>query len=98
MFSAFAIAGFQGASGQTYYSLVVDTVTFSNGNTQMNFTMNYNYQNCSIGCQTTWTKVKLSWLAVSTSFQVFDSTTGTGNYIWAGSVGVYGPFAGLPSS
>ena len=42
VFAAFAIAGFQASSTQTFYSLVVDNIIFSNGNTQMNFTMNYN--------------------------------------------------------
>jgi hypothetical protein len=68
VFSAFAIAGFQGSSNQQFYSLVVDTVTFSNGNTQLNFTMNYLYNNNGINFQTSWSTVKLSWLAVSTLF------------------------------
>ena len=45
VFSAFAIAGFQAASNQQYYSLVVDNIIFSNGNTQMNFTMLYTFNN-----------------------------------------------------
>jgi hypothetical protein len=68
VFHAFAIAGFQGASNQQFYSLVVDNVIFSNGNTQMNFTMNYLYNNAGINFQTSWTTIKLSWLAVSTGF------------------------------
>lgn len=89
VFTAFAIAGFQGASSQQYFSLVVDTVVFSNGNTQMNFTMNYNNPTGSF--QTTWSSVKLSWVAVSTGFQTVTGS-GQGNYIWAGSVGVASPF------
>ena len=68
VFSAFAIAGFQAASNRQFYSLVVDTVIFSNGNTQMNFTMNYLYNNNGINFQTSWSTIKLSWLAVSTLF------------------------------
>jgi len=64
----------------------------------MNFTMSYNFQNCTIGCQTTWTKIKLSWVAVSTSFEVIDSVTGLGNYIWASSIGLSAPFTGLPTA
>lgn len=66
VFNAFAIAGLQGSSTQTYYSLIVDQVIFSNGNTQMNFTMNYNSPDGAIA--TTWTNIKLSWVAVSTQF------------------------------
>ena len=68
VFHAFAIAGFQGASNQQFYSLVVDEVIFSNQNTLMNFTMNYLYNDGTINYETTWSRVKLSWLAVSTSF------------------------------
>lgn len=64
VFSAFAIAGLEASSSQTYYSLVVDQVIFSNGNTQMNFTMNYNNPDGSFA--TTWTTIKLSWVAIST--------------------------------
>jgi len=68
VFHAFAIAGFQAASNQQFYSLVVDQVIFSNGNTQLNFTMNYLYNNGGINFQTSWSSIKLSWLAVSTLF------------------------------
>ena len=95
VFHAFAVAGFQGASNQQFYSLVVDEVVFSNQNTLMNFTMNYLYNDGTINYQTTWSRVKLSWLAVSTSFQTIGATEG--NYIWAGSVGVHNPSGG-PSS
>jgi hypothetical protein len=95
VFHAFAIAGFQGASNQQFYSLVVDNVIFSNGNTQMNFTMNYLYNNGAINFQTSWTNIRLSWLAVSTGFQtvVANSALG-GSYIWAGTVGLFAPFSG----
>ncbi len=92
--SAFAIAGFQAASNQQFYSLVVDNIVFSNGNTQMNFTMNYLYNTNGINFKTTWTRVRLNWLAVSTSFQTITGS-GRGNYIWAGSVGLSAPFSGL---
>lgn len=93
VFHAFAIAGFQAPSNQQFYSLVVDQVVFSNGNTQMNVTMNYLYNSNGINYQTSWTKVKLSWMASSTGFQtvVVDDPLG-GNYIWAGSVGLSAPF------
>jgi hypothetical protein len=68
VFHAFALAGFQAASGQTFYSLVVDQVTFSNGNTLMNFTMSYTHNRDGINYVTSWSKIKLSWLAVSTNF------------------------------
>ena len=89
MFAAFAIAGFQAASTQQYFSLVVDTITFSNGNTQMNFTMSYSNPNSTF--VTTWSSIKLSWVAVSTGFQSVTGS-GQGNYIWAGSVGMSTPF------
>lgn len=89
VFSAFAIAGFQASSSQSFFSLVVDNIIFSNGNTQMNFTMNYNNPTGSF--QTTWSSIKLSWVAVSTSFQTVTGS-GLGNYIWAGSVGMAAPF------
>lgn len=91
VFSAFAIAGFQAASNQQYYSLVVDNIIFSNGNTQMNFTMLYTFNNI----KTSWSKIKLSWLAVSTSFLTTNTATKMGQYIWAGSVGLSAPFSGL---
>jgi hypothetical protein len=94
VFSAFAIAGFQAASNQQFYSLVVDTVIFSNGNTQMNFTMNYLYNNKGINFLTSWSSIKLSWLAVSTLFEtVVPSDPLGGSYIWATSVGLFPPFA-----
>jgi len=91
VFSAFAVAGIQASSTQQFYSLVVDTVIFSNGNTQMNVTLNYNSPDGSF--QTTWTKIKLSWVAVSTAVQT--TSTAGGNYIWAGSASVTAPFNGL---
>ena len=89
VFSAFAIAGIQASSSQTYFSLIVDQVIFSNGNTQMNFTMNYN--NPTGTFSTTWSSIKLSWLAVSTSFETVYGNP-YGNYVWAGSVGMAAPF------
>lgn len=93
VFYAFAIAGFQAPSSQQFYSLVVDQVIFSNGNTQMNVTMNYLYNANGINYQTSWTKVKLSWMAASTGFEtvVLGDPLG-GNYIWTGTVGLYAPF------
>ncbi len=88
MFSAFAIAGIQASSNQQFYSLVVDTVIFSNGNTQMNITLSYT--NPAGTFQTTWTKVKLSWVAVSTAMQTVNAFGGS--YVWAGSVGMGAPF------
>jgi len=89
VFSTFAIAGFQGSSSQQYFSLIVDQVIFSNGNTQMNFTMNYNNPTGTFA--TTWSSIKLSWLAVSTSFETVYGNP-YGNYLWAGSVGMAAPF------
>jgi hypothetical protein len=96
VFSAVAIAGFQAASNQQFYSLVVDTVIFSNGNTQLNLTMNYLYNNNGINFQSSWSSIKLSWLAVSTLFEtIVDSDPLGGSYIWAGTVGLYPPFSGV---
>jgi hypothetical protein len=89
VFAAFAIAGFQASSNQQFYSLIVDNIIFSNGNTQMNFTMVYN--NPAGTFQTTWSSIKLSWVAVSTGFATVTGS-GLGNYIWAGSVGMSTPF------
>lgn len=59
----------------------------------MNFTMNYLYNNNGINFQTSWTSIKLSWLAVSTGFEtVVENNPQGGSYIWAGSVGLYAPF------
>ena len=93
VFSAFAIAGLEASSSQTYYSLIVDQVIFSNGNTQMNFTMNYNNPDGSFA--TTWTTIKLSWVAVSTAFEKYNTIAG--QYVWAGSVSMLAPFtSGIP--
>ena len=96
VFHAFAIAGFQGASNQQFYSLVVDQVVFSNQNTLMNFTMLYLYNDGTINYQTTWSRVKLSWLAVSTSFETTGPTEG--NFIWAGTVGISAPIQEISQS
>lgn len=58
--------------------------------------MNYLYNDGTINVLTTWSRVKLSWLAVSTSFE----TTGAiyGNYIWAGSVGISAPISSTSSA
>lgn len=62
----------------------------------MNFTMNYLYNNAGINFQTSWTKVQLSWIAVSTGFETVVSNNPTGgNYIWATSIGLYAPFSGV---
>eukprot|EP00178_Gracilaria_changii_P015997 TRINITY_DN4503_c0_g2_i1.p1 TRINITY_DN4503_c0_g2~~TRINITY_DN4503_c0_g2_i1.p1 ORF type:complete len:154 (-),score=9.28 TRINITY_DN4503_c0_g2_i1:158-619(-) len=55
----------------------------------MNFTMNYNNANGTF--QTTWSSIKLSWLAVSTSFETVYGNP-YGNYVWAGSVAMRTPF------
>ncbi len=57
--------------------------------------MNYVYNNNGINFQTSWTNIKLSWLAVSTGFQtvVANSAIG-GSYIWAGTLGLFAPFSG----
>jgi hypothetical protein len=89
--AAFAIAGLEASSTQTYYSLIVDEIIFSNGNTLMNFTMNYNSPDASI--TTTWTTVKLSWVAISNLFESYDLSgiAGNGLFSWAGSVGITDP-------
>ena len=94
MMSAFAIAGFQASTGQKFYSLVVDNVVFSNSNSIMTFNMDYSYSSTGLNYQTTWTKIKLSYVVVSTQFV----TTGNGiagsnqktlgNYIFATMVGI----------
>jgi hypothetical protein len=61
----------------------------------MNFTMNYLYNNGAINFQTSWTNIRLSWLAVSTGFQtVVPNSALGGSYIWAGTVGLSAPFSG----
>ena len=49
--------------------------------------MNYNNPDGSFA--TTWTNLKLSWVAVSTQFEKFNND---GQYVWAGSVGMTAPF------
>ena len=51
----------------------------------MSFTMNYANPDGSF--QSTWSRVKLSWVAVSTSFETVDGQA-FGNYIWATSIGL----------
>jgi hypothetical protein len=92
VFSGFAIAGFQAASNQQYYSIVINQVYFSNGNTQMNFSLSYS--NPTNTFQTTWSKITLSWIAVSTAFQTTVANS-NGNYVWATTVGLSAPFSGL---
>lgn len=66
----------------------------------MNVTLNYNSPDGTF--QTTWTRVKLSWVAVSTAVKT--SALAGGSYIWAGSVGLSAPFnngltgAAIPNS
>lgn len=88
VFSAFAIAGIQASSTQQYYSLIVDQVIFGNGNTLMNITMVYT--NPTGTFQTTWSRIKLSWVAISTAFPTIVGAGGS--YAWAGSVGMSYPF------
>ena len=88
VFSAFAIAGIQASSTQQYYSLIVDQVIFSNGNTLMNITLVY--ANPTGTFQTTWSRIKLSWVAISTAFPTVVGAGGS--YAWAGSVGMSYPF------
>jgi hypothetical protein len=88
VFAAFAIAGLQASSAEQYYSLVVDQILFNNGNTEMNFTMDYN--NPTGTFTTTWSTIKLSWIAISTSFETVNAQS-YGNYLWAGSVGITSP-------
>jgi hypothetical protein len=87
------LAGFEAPSRQEYYSLSVESITFSKDNTQMNFTMNYRYKS-NLTHSTTWTYVKISWFVVSTLFEtvVADDVLG-GSYIWAGTAETYPPFA-----
>jgi len=90
VFHAFALAGFQSAAGQAYYSLVVDQVIFSNGNTLMNFTVDYESR-ASVSYRTIWSKVKLSWLVISTNFyssQNPSNPNALGNLAWAGTYGI----------
>lgn len=54
----------------------------------MNITLSYT--NPAGTFQTTWTKVKLSWVAVSTAMQTVNAVGGS--YVWAGSVGIGAPF------
>ena len=54
----------------------------------MNITLSYN--NPAGTFQTTWTRIKLSWVAVSTVMQTVNAIGGS--YIWAGSVGMSAPF------
>jgi len=93
VFNAFAVAGLSGPSNQQFYSLIVDTVIFSNGNTQMNITMSYSSPDGNF--QTMWSSIKLSYVLVSTAIQTVTFTGGS--YVWAGSVGLYAPFNnGIP--
>jgi hypothetical protein len=55
--------------------------------------MNYLFNNNGINFQTTWSSIKLSWLAVSTLFEtVVPGDPLGGSYIWAGTVGLFPPF------
>jgi hypothetical protein len=88
IFTAFALAGMHASSKQQFYSLIVDLITFSNGNTQMNVTMSYSSPDGNY--QTLWRRIRLSYVLVSNAIQTI--TPFGGNYVWAGSVGLYAPF------
>lgn len=62
---AFAIAGFETSCSQTYYSLMVDVVEFQNENTKMRIVVDF--RNPELNVLTTWTKVKLTYLVVSST-------------------------------
>lgn len=47
--------------------------------------MDYVYDNSNVTSTTKWTKVKLTYIVVSTAFESFTGTAG-GNYVWAGSI------------
>lgn len=49
--------------------------------------MDYIYNNDNITFTSQWTKVKLTYIVVSTDFESFSTTVG-GNYVWAGSIQV----------
>lgn len=46
--------------------------------------MDYTYNNDNVTFTSQWTKVKLTYIVVSTEFDSYDLVNG-GNYIWAGS-------------
>jgi hypothetical protein len=76
---AFAIAGFETSCSQGYYSLVVDVVEFQNQNTNMLVTIDF--RNPSFSNLTVWTKVKLTYLVVSSSRYEVNNVQPA--YIWA---------------
>ena len=58
-----AIVGLQTSSGQSFYSVTVDQVVFSNTNRVMRFIMDYNNNERTV--KTEWSKIKLSYIVVS---------------------------------
>ena len=79
-----AIVGLQTSSGQSFYSVTVDQVVFSNTNRVMRFIMDYNNNERTV--RTQWSKIKLSYIVVSPEFEGIStgSYTGTGNsYVFA---------------
>jgi hypothetical protein len=75
---AFAIAGFEGACNQKYYTLSVDVVEFQLENKRMRIVINF--RNPNDNTLTRWSRVKLTYLVVSRTFD--DTYTN----IWAFSV------------
>jgi hypothetical protein len=63
--TAVAIAGFETACSQSFYSLVVDIVEPQSENTKLKLVIDF--RNKAQTSLTTWTKVKLSYLVVSYS-------------------------------
>jgi hypothetical protein len=60
---AFALSGFQTNCGQSYYTLIIDKVTFENQNTRMRIVVNF--RNTNDGTITKWTLVTFTYIVVS---------------------------------
>jgi len=71
---AFALAGFETACSQTFYSLVVDTVNIEAENTKMRIIVSF--LNRAGDQLTTWTKVKLTYLVISSLRRVTAASPG----------------------
>ena len=75
---AFALTGFEGPCGQSYYTLAVDKVQFENDNSRMRIVVNYRTNNPGITpILTTWTRVTFTYIIVSRNFN------GAYSDIWA---------------
>jgi hypothetical protein len=86
----FSLSGFQTGCSNTFYTLIVDKVTFENQNTRMRIVVNF--RNPGDGSITTWNLVSFTYIVVSRNLN------GAYSDIWATVVEVSNPVHNTPAS